>query len=253
VLSGNLTDPDVGDTLTLIVSWGDGSAPETFADIGTTPFRYGHQYAAAGSYTVHVRWVDQTGAGNSRNLQVQVVAAAPHIEDVVVDDGTAQRSMVRSLTVTIDGEVTIGDGAFEVRRKGGPRVAVEVVSAVVDGRTVVTLTFAGKGLVGGSLADGNYTLTIHGDRIRDSAGRALDADGDGDAGGERIDAFFRLFGDSDGDRDVDVEDLRQFLGSLGKRQGDAGFLAYFDHEGDGDVDWADLVEFVHRFGTRLPA
>src|SRR5262249_54673427 len=149
--------------------------------------------------------------------------------------------------------VTIRNGAFEVRRKGGGRVGVEVVSAVVNGQTVATLTFAGKGLSGGSLADGNYTLTIHGDRIRDSAGRALGADGDGAAGGERVDAFFRLFGDSDGDRDVDVQDLRQFVGSLGKRQGDTGFLAYFDHEGDGDVDRDDLAEFVGRFGRSLPA
>src|SRR5262249_39552201 len=35
VLSGKLTDPDVRDTLTLIVNWGDGTAPETFSDIGT--------------------------------------------------------------------------------------------------------------------------------------------------------------------------------------------------------------------------
>jgi hypothetical protein len=161
--------------------------------------------------------------------------------------------MVRSLTVTFDGAVTPGEGAFTVRGQDGSVIDVEVVTRVLfGGQTVSVIVFVGDDQIGGSLADGNYTLTIDGDRILNAAGQALDADGDGAAGGERVDAFFRLYGDGDGDRDVDVRDLIQFAGSLGKKAGDAGFLSFFDHEADGDVDRADLLEFIRRFGNRLP-
>src|SRR5262249_40189713 len=62
------------------------------------------------------------------------------------------------------------------------------------GRTVVVLTFTGADIIGGSLADGNYTLTVRGDRVHDRFGRELDGDGDGTPGGDRVDGFFRLYG-----------------------------------------------------------
>jgi hypothetical protein len=85
------------------------------------------------------------------------------------------------------------------------------------------LTFVGTEFVGGSLADGNYTLTVLADRVHDRWGRELDGDNDGSTGGDRVDAFFRLFGDSDGDRDVDLADLDMMLSSFGKSRGEAGF------------------------------
>jgi hypothetical protein len=54
---------------------------------------------------------------------------------------------------------------------------------------------------------------VRSDRVHYLWGRALDGDGDGDggAGGDRSDALFRVFGDSDGDGDVDLRDLGRFL------------------------------------------
>ena len=121
-------------------------------------------------------------------------------------------------------------------------------TSVVDGRTVAVLTFTGSGIIGGSLADGNYTLTIRGDHIRDEVGRELDGDRDGNGGGDRVDAFFRLFGDSDGDRDVDGLDRDLFRSAFGTSAGDAGYLWYFDFDGDGDVDGRDNGQFNRRFG-----
>ena len=63
-----------------------------------------------------------------------------------------------------------------------------------------------------------------------------------------MDAFFRLFGDSDGDRDVDWQDRDLFRSAFGKRAGEAGYLWYFDFDGDGDVDGHDNGQFDRRFG-----
>ena len=120
---------------------------------------------------------------------------------------------------------------------------------------MAVLTFAGPEFVGGSLADGGYTLTVLADRVHDRWGRELDGDGDGSAGGDRADGFSRLFGDSDGDGDVDRRDRDRFGSAFGTGAADAGYLWYFDFDGDGDVDGRDNGQFNRRFrpgrGRRL--
>jgi hypothetical protein len=80
-LTGHLTDPDVGDFLTLTIDWGDGRS-ETHHP-GIEDFDFAHRYAGnppgrpQGTYTVHVTWFDQHGAGNSRDLTVTVTAGGP--------------------------------------------------------------------------------------------------------------------------------------------------------------------------------
>lgn len=178
-------------------------------------------------------------------------APAVTVASVVINDGSAQRSMVKSVTITFSDVVNLDHGAFLLRRQDGEKVGLKVSTSVVDGKTVAVLTFTGRAIIGGSLADGNYTLTIRADRIHDRSGQQLDGDGDGAAGGNRVESFFRLYGDSDGDRDVDIRDLRRFLDTLGRRQGQPGFLDYFDFDSDGDVDPRDALAFFRRLGTRL--
>jgi alkaline phosphatase D len=179
-------------------------------------------------------------------LSFQITNAPPAVEGVQINDGSAQRSKVNSLTVTFNRVVTIEAGAFELRRDGAGLLDLQVTTSVVAGKTVAVVTFAGPGIIGGSLADGQYTLTIRSDHVHDRWGRELDGDGDGSAGGDRVDGFFRLFGDTDGDRDVDHADLDVMLSSFHKNQGDAGFLWYLDYDGDGDVDGLDMAQFNHR-------
>ena len=165
---------------------------------------------------------------------------------MVVNDGSAQRSMVNSLTVTFDHFVTIDPGAFELRSQEGTLVGLNMASSVNGSETIVVLTFTGSDIIGGSLADGNYTLTIRSNLVHDGIGRELDGDSDGSAGGDRVDAFFRLFGDSDGDRDVDHADLDLMLSSFRKSQDEAGFLWFFDYDGGGDVNGLDMAQFNQR-------
>ena len=144
--------------------------------------------------------------------------------------------------------MTLDPGAFELRRQDGSLVELNVAASVVGGKTVAVLTFAGPEFVGGSLADGSYTLTVRADRVHDRWGRELDGDGDGSAGGDRVDGFFRLFGDADGDGDVDRLDRDLFRSAFKTSAGEAGYLWYFDFDGDGDVDGRDNGQFNRRFG-----
>ncbi|HKB01322.1 MAG TPA: dockerin type I domain-containing protein [Gemmataceae bacterium] len=116
----------------------------------------------------------------------------------------------------------------------------------VGGKAVAVLSFAGPGVVGYSLADGTYTLTVRADRVHDRWGRELDGDADGLAGGDRSAGFHRLFGDSDGDGDVDRADYRRFRSAFRTTAGDPRYLWYFDFDGDGDVDRLDKAQFKRR-------
>jgi uncharacterized delta-60 repeat protein len=171
--------------------------------------------------------------------------AAPRIDSIVINDGSIQRSKVNSITVTFDSLVTIDAGAFELQRHGVSTAIGLIVSlAEENGRTVAVLTFGGRGVIGGSLFDGQYTLTIRGDKIRDALGQQLDGDGDGSAGGDRHEDFFRRYGDSDGDGDVDRFDRDRFLSTFLRRTGDSQYLWYFDVEDDGRVGLIDLLAFA---------
>ncbi len=217
------------------------SGPRELYDLRTDPYQLESLYATADP--IHI-------AELSHRLAELAVSTGdpPTIESVVINDGSSQRSMVNSLTVTFDRVVTFDPGAFELLRNDGTAVGLNVAASEVDGRTVSVLTFMGPDIIGGSLADGDYTLAIRGDRIRDEVGREVDGDRDGNGGGDRVDAFFRLFGDSDGDRDVDWLD-RDVFGSSFSMNGDpADYLWYFDFDGDGDVDGLDNGQFNRRFG-----
>jgi hypothetical protein len=186
-------------------------------------------------------------APDDGNSPVHPLAPA-RVESVVVNDGAAQRSMIKSVTVTFDAVVTLDSGAFELSRADDTLVDLSIATSTVDGRTQAVLTFAGADVIDGSLAEGSYTLTIHGDLIHDTYGRSLDADADGVAGGDRTDAFFRLYGDSDGDGDVDGLDRDLFRSAFHTSAGDAAYLWYFDFNGDGVVDGHDNGPFNRRFG-----
>jgi hypothetical protein len=177
---------------------------------------------------------------------------APQVDLFKIADGSSQRSVVRSLTVTFDSLVTIDPGAFVLTTTSGAPVNVNVSLADVSGVTQAVLTFTGSLTdASRSLLDGNYRLQILASHVRDAAGNSLDGNSDTVAGDAYVDEFFRLFGDVDGDRDVDANDHRAFQSTYRKRQGQAGFMAAFDADGDGDVDASDLFAFRQRFGLRL--
>ncbi|MFK7767248.1 MAG: M4 family metallopeptidase [Mariniblastus sp.] len=191
-----------------------------------------------------------------------VVDVTDHLEigSTTIDNGTAQRSTVRELVVTFDDIVTVSTGAFSLIQRGPAGGAVTLGQSVTEsgGATIVTLTFSGQFVNAGSLNDGNYELTVDGSLIQSTAsGQLLDGDSDGVAGGNYLfgdtidDQFFRFFGDSDGDRDVDGIDFGQFRNTFFKSAGDPDYNRDFDYDDDGDVDGIDFGQFRQRFFSNL--
>jgi hypothetical protein len=198
------------------------------------------------------------------NTQINAVEfelpAPAQVISTQVNDGGFQRSRVTDLTVTFDRTVTFAttaENAFMLlRNSDGAPVSFTATVNTINGDTIVTLSnFGGLASQFGSLADGRYTLTALSDQIS-AGGEALDGDGDGVAGGNftfgDAQGLFRMFGDVNGDRQVDGFDFGAFTTTYGLLVGHTGYLWYLDVNGDGQIDGFDFGQFGARYGTLLP-
>jgi hypothetical protein len=217
-----ITRPD-GSTLTL-----------AGATVGFTP-------ADVGSYSVRLTVSDGDGGTTTQSAVIAVTPAPLNVLGVEINDGSAQRSMVTSITLTFDNPVTSLDPhAIEVRQ--GVTSLFPTDLTIVGNQVIVRFTGL-PGVVGGSLADGVYTLIEHQALIHAGPNRQLLVD--------RADAFFRLFGDSNGDGRVDDTDRTAFLAAYRSRKGMANYRSFFDFNGDGVIDSTDYFEFLRRLGTSV--
>src|SRR6185436_19196787 len=115
------------------------------------------------------------------NVTVATPTPPARVQGVQVNDGSAQRSRVTSLTVTFSAVVTLpanAADAFRLVLVGGKPVGLSSTTSVVGGVTQVVLTFDAADTEYSSLHDGNYTLTVLGSQIFNGGG-LLDGDGDG--------------------------------------------------------------------------
>jgi hypothetical protein len=156
------------------------------------------------------------------------------VSEFRVNDGLAQRSLVTSLRLTFDRPIALSAANFTL---GGFAGTLSVVSQVIGVTTIATITFGGSGVQNGSLADGRYTLSVIG--VPGLTGTTTFA-------------VHRLFGDTDGDGDVDATDNLRFRRALGSVSGQPTYRADLDFDGDGDIDAADNLQFRSRLGTILP-
>src|SRR5262249_45365164 len=132
-------------------------------------FSLAHTYVRPGTYNLTVSVTDDDGAVGTDTMAV-TISAPPTVKSVVINNGARQRSMVNQIKVTFSTHVTLDPGAFLLSGPNSAGVRIRVATTDVSGQTVAVLTFSGTGVVGGSLANGNYTLTIDGQRVRDRAG-----------------------------------------------------------------------------------
>lgn len=223
-------------------------ATPTFTAVGSYPFRHPER-VFFNPFNLSEVWITSFGNG----LRVGVANTPPTVQNVAVNDGAAQRSMLTSATVTFSEVVTFAGppaNAFSLVGPGG-NVSVSVdTSQSTPTQTIAKLTFSGPNTTAGSLNDGNHTLTVLSSQVSDGA-FALDGNGDGTPGDNATSTLFRLFGDNDGDRDVDSLDFLALRATSGLSSGNPGFNAAFDSDNDGDVDSADFLEFRTRFGTGI--
>jgi RHS repeat-associated protein len=210
----------------------------------------GHAYSFYGVATDNVGNRQPTPAGGQAGTTAHI--RPPQVQSVVINGGAAQRSMVTSLTVTFNTTVTLDPGAFSLQRIGGTSVALTPTVFILNGQTVVVLTFTGAGIVGGSLADGKYALAVNAAAAHDHLGNGLDGNGDGTAGDDytladsgQAGGLYRLFGDANGDRVVNQADLSLLRTVFGANATDPTF----DVNADGVINQADLNLFRANFGA----
>jgi hypothetical protein len=172
-----------------------GTTATASSPVGTYPFTLGTVTAGA-NYTLALGPNSPTFA---------VVAASITVQSVQVNDGSAQRSMVDYLMVTLSGGVV---GAFSLADGSGKVLSGIVVNVTAAGTQMIKLTFSnapgGNSIIGGSLPDGRYQLLYNAQAVQ---------------GGN----FFRLFGDCNGDGKVDSTDAAAFLAAYRSFQGQANY------------------------------
>src|SRR5262249_28480859 len=122
---------------------------------------------AIGSFVVTASAPGVTRRATFAITHLPPFAALP---SAVLNDRAAQRSMVTSIAVTFNQVVTVAGAFILTPDAGGPAIPLNQSVNLVNGRTVVTLTFAGSGIIGGSLPDGRYTLTVLSANVHDSFG-----------------------------------------------------------------------------------
>jgi hypothetical protein len=177
----------------------------------------------------------------SDNVERDFVSGAATVQAVQVNDGNAQRSMVNSITVSFDRPVVPDTGAFTVvgRNAAGAGTVVTAANPSGDGQAWV-LTFSGSPIVGGSLADGIYDLTVVASKVHagTAAGPAMAAD--------YAFKFHRLYSDVNGDGVSDNADLFQMRSTYLKPSTDPAYKWYFDYNQDNVVDNADVFQVRSR-------
>ncbi len=193
-----------------------------------------------------------------RVYSIDSTPATPQVESVVINDGSASRSQITSVTVTFDSEVDHANlqSAFTLTNidTSTQVTGLNIDASDASGKTTVVLTFAagasvvtrvGTGLQGNSLDDGNYRLDIAGTQVQsasNAAAMAVDyAFGGQNAAGTPNDDFFRLLGDANGDGFRNGIDLNSIIPSLFNP------LEYrfdLDTNGDGAINGIDLNDLI---------
>jgi uncharacterized repeat protein (TIGR03803 family) len=155
-----------------------------------------------------------------------------------------QRSMVEDIVYTFNEPVTIPDAnaAFTVVGTGphAGTAPTTLMAAAVPGSNgtqwAVSLTGKADGVLA-SIANGEYSITPN------PSGVFAAADGTTAMTTSRTDAFFRLFGDINGDRVVNVSDEFQFSKAMN------AYTPIFDVNGDGAINLADEFQASRSFSS----
>jgi rhamnogalacturonan endolyase len=238
--NGNYVAPATGGTDTITASATETQTPG-YSTTGSSSTSFGSSVSAIGSTSVTVQAVAPpalVGAPviNGDNPNGLYTAAGQPNPGV-------QRSMVEDIVYTFNEPVTIPDAnaAFTVKVAGSTgTVPSTLIATAVPGSNgtqwAVSLTGQADGVLA-SIANGEYSISINPNAVFAAA------DGTTAMASGRTDTFFRLFGDINGDRVVNVSDEFQFSRAL------STYNPIFDANGDGTVNLADEFQASKSFSS----
>ncbi len=167
---------------------------------------------------------------------VTLVAQSTVVGTPQIDDGTMQRSMVRSITLTFNSSIasTLSSVMATLSlTRASDNLSVGLKGTLDSSGTVLTLTFTGSSIIGTSLADGRYTLAYGSTTLLSTA------------------QLWRLFGDLYGTASVTAADKTAFMAAMNTRKGMSTYSAYLDYNEDGIIVNADQTAFTQRYGTSI--
>ena len=237
------TDATANGPWTATVNYGDGSPIQTLNLGFSMSFLLQHAYAMSQTYQVTVTVTNnfQLSATTSFLVLDDTTPPAPQNQLFTINDGSAQRSMIDSLTITFNQLVTFSPGAFTLVNQKGMPIGLRTITENIDGQTVVLIQFTGSGIIGGSLADGSYTFTIVSSLIQ------LESGGLYNGGVNQTFQFTRLFGDVNGDGKVNATDLAAFNAAMRSKEGTPPYVWYLDYDQNCQIDATDYRYFLVNY------
>lgn len=168
---------------------------------------------------------------------VQIAVTGEIVNGNIADLAGAQRSMVDSIVYSFSEAVTLDSSAFGIAIHSGqtgtlPTLVTTALNPAGNGSsTQWVMSFSGSGVVGKSIANGVYDITV-------LAGGASNLAGVSNAAASTY-TFGRLFGDINGDGTVNGYDSRLFSRDFLSNAGSATYNAAFDYNDDGTLNGID--------------
>ena len=198
-------------------------------------------------------YVSNSGLGVLKS----VVLSPPTLAIAEVNDGDSQRSAVDSIAFSfaVD-DVVLAPGAVSVVQRSTATAAtfepveVDVTSQSIEGKTIVSVAFDSHVRNSeNALVDGNYQLTVAADGVTRFG---VPMSQDFVFGDQQSDGFFSFYGDTDGNRNVNIFDLLSFRQVYLLVSDDPAFESSLDYDASGSVNVFDLLQFRKQYLNTLP-
>jgi parallel beta-helix repeat protein len=203
-------DPNAGDTHIFVIL---DNAGGRFALSGNTVIVAGGpglNYEAAASHTIVVRATDSGGLGYDKALTVGV----QNVNELIgfdVQRGARQRSFIRYVDLIFESSTGLAQLIAEGR--------VQLMRASVTGTSPLPVNLGGKMRVSGNRIVVDFGTQGIGGNRKNAAGNgyySLSIDTDSNGTFETLRRFYRLFGDTNGDRIVNSLDLNAVNANMGR-------------------------------------
>ena len=212
------------------IGWGDGTAQQNISRAaGNASRTITHTYANTGTYQISVTALDKDGATSDVATRSVDIVPPPTITSSTINNGTKMRSRITDINFVLSADAALALSALTLKR-GGVAVPLSAAGFNWDSNTFT----ASLDMSHVKLDNGNYTLEVN------SGAGTLHVD------------FYKLQGDSNGDRIINKKDLKNVKRSLNKVAGQAGYRAYADLNANNKVDNKDLKLVKKNLKKRLP-